>query len=86
LFYSIHDGDPLVNWNAVSFYEVENPVDQYLFRYFEIDPARREWVLPTSEIIDVLRRGELGGADPHRLHGPVAAALGLEPTRRRFPN
>jgi predicted P-loop ATPase len=70
-------------------YEVENPVDQYLFRYFEIDPARREWVLPTSEIIDVLRRGELGGADPHRLHGPVAAALralSLENRRRRFPN
>jgi predicted P-loop ATPase len=70
-------------------YEVENPVDQYLFRYFEIDPAQREWVLPTSEIIDVLRRGELGGTDPHRLHQPVAAALralGLESRQRRFPN
>jgi virulence-associated protein E/bifunctional DNA primase/polymerase-like protein/primase-like protein len=70
-------------------YEVENPITQYLFRYFDIDPSNNEWILPTSEIVDVLRHGELMGSDVNRLNQQLAAALtslGLENKQQRLPN
>jgi predicted P-loop ATPase len=36
-------------------YEMENPLEQYINRYFVVDAGNRDEVMPTSEILDILK-------------------------------
>lgn len=69
-------------------YEIDNPIAQYLFRYFEIDATQTEWILPSTEILDYLKKNDVGGYELNRMSQLVSAALttmGLENKLRRLP-
>jgi hypothetical protein len=77
-------------------YEIENPLVQYLVRYFEIDPthkefnidpSKKEWVTSTTDILDQLRAHSVIGYEVTTMSKYVASALfqlGLEKKRARI--
>lgn len=68
-------------------YEVENPLIQYLFKYFDIDPKQTEWVMPATDILDILRSNNVGPKDIHWLSQQVSSALNklnVDKNRRRI--
>lgn len=56
-------------------YELENPYEQYILKYFDVDTTRSDWMMSTVDIIDVLKRKVSGGTDVLQSQRVVASAL-----------
>jgi len=35
-------------------YVIQDPLEDWILKFFEIDPTRADWILPTTDIIDAL--------------------------------
>lgn len=66
-------------------YEVESPIAQYLARYFDIDKTETQWMMPTNEIIEHLRKSEVINVGDKAATMEISKTLGrLGLTKRRI--
>jgi hypothetical protein len=65
-------------------YKVETPVSQYLARYFDIDPNQNDWLMPTIEIIEHLRKQEAISINDKAVAMDISKALGGKLRKKRM--
>jgi hypothetical protein len=56
-------------------FEMEDSLEQYLYKYFIIDPEHPEYVMATSEIVDILRLQEDFSVSDRSLQNRIAKIL-----------
>ena len=70
-------------------YEIYDPIEGHIEKYYDIDPARDDWFVPTSDIIDVLKdHGHISGSS-YTANTRIAAVLsakGCSSDKKRLPN
>ena len=70
-------------------YEIENPIEEYIRRYFEINPKEAQWFTPTVDILEVLKSKRLVQGKDRTVAMEIGSALkGMkcEQTRRTLEN
>ena len=68
-------------------YEVENPFEQYIHKYFDIDISHPEWVMQTIDIVDILKKEDISGISLNQFQREISSVLkkmGLEKRQKRL--
>lgn len=79
-------GDEALKVSKINeYYQVHNPIEDYIMRLFEIDDCQTEWFTPTTVIIDALKaRGHISGTltNMSRMIGAALRGKNCEESRR----